>query len=240
MNRRKVVLMLLIVAQGFTALAQLDLGGETRTRLRTQLDSISYAYGVSIGKSLKDANITLNNDLVAKGLSDFQQNILLMEKDEVGELLAILQKNAYLAEQERISKIAKKNHDEEAPFFEANMKKKNITTTLSGLQYEIIAKGNTVESPPTMADSVIFNFEGRFLDGTKFESTYDVGVPAVFAMGDLIQGWQEGLRLIRPGDAIMLYIPSKLAFGEEGSQSIEPNKGLIFRIDLLRIIRPKR
>lgn len=232
--------MLLIVAQGFTALAQLDLGGETRTRLRTQLDSISYAYGVSIGKSLKDANITLNNDLVAKGLSDFQQNILLMEKDEVGELLAILQKNAYLAEQERISKIAKKNHDEEAPFFEANMKKKNITTTLSGLQYEIIAKGNTVESPPTMADSVIFNFEGRFLDGTKFESTYDVGVPAVFAMGDLIQGWQEGLRLIRPGDAIMLYIPSKLAFGEEGSQSIEPNKGLIFRIDLLRIIRPKR
>lgn len=231
-----VIILLLISAAGYS---QNPAQQSSSTLLKNQQDSISYAYGMTIAKSLKDINLVLNYDLVTKGLKDFSTPSRKLDDEQLATLMDMLQQIVFTNEQNRIEKLAQKNQEEELAFFATNQKKANIVTTGSGLQYEIIAKGPQSSASPTLNDSVVFNYEGRFLDGTKFESTYESGYPATLSMKDLILGWQEGLQLIKAGDTIMLYLPSKLAFGIKGSSKIEPNKGLIFRIDLIKVIAGK-
>ena len=205
--------------------------------LRTQNDSISYAYGMAVANSLDQINMVLNYDLVYQGMKASKSTGKLIDSEQQAYLLELLQGQAYTKEQDRIAKITKDNSDEEIRFFAENKKKANIKTTPSGLQYEIIVRGNSPEAAPTLQDSVLINYESRFLNGSKFDSSYELGVPTKVPMKDLIEGWQEGLQLVRPGDTIMLYIPSSLAYGAEGNSKIEPNKGLIFRVDLIKVIK---
>lgn len=209
----------------------------TKVLLKTQADSISYAYGMAVASSLDQIKVVLNYELVYQGMKANKSLNRLLDQEQQGYLLSMLQSQAYAGEQERIANISKNNSDEETQFFLANKKKANIKTTASGLQYEIIAKGSNAEPAPTMQDTIVINYESRFLNGTKFDSSYELGVPAKVPMKELIEGWQEGLQLIKPGDSIMLYIPSKLAYGADGNSKIEPYKGLIFRIDLIKVIR---
>jgi peptidylprolyl isomerase len=111
------------------------------------------------------------------------------------------------------------------------------TTLESGIQYVVLAKGDAAGTSPTPADEVKLNYEGRLLDGTVFDSSYERGEPVVFNLGGLIQGWVEVLQLMRPGDTWQVLIPSALAYGESGSPmgGIPPNADLVFKIELQKV-----
>ena len=120
-------------------------------------------------------------------------------------------------------------------FLEENKKKENVVALESGLQYEIITKGDG--ATPKATDSVRCHYHGTLLDGTVFDSSVQRGEPAVFGVNQVIKGWVEALQLMPVGSKWRLFIPSNLAYGEQGAGgSIEPNSTLIFEVELLGIV----
>jgi FKBP-type peptidyl-prolyl cis-trans isomerase FklB len=92
---------------------------------------------------------------------------------------------------------------------------------------------------PKATDTVKVHYHGTLIDGTVFDSSVDRGEPVSFPVGGVIPGWTEALQLMKVGDKFQLYIPSKLAYGENGAGGkIGPNSTLIFDVELLGIEKP--
>ena len=121
-----------------------------------------------------------------------------------------------------------------APFQLKNGKRPEVTTTASGLQYEILTEGNDVK--PVDADKVTVHYTGTLLDGTVFDSSVERGEPASFPLNGVIKGWTEGLQYMGIGAKYKFYIPSDLAYGPRGAGGqIGPNATLIFEVELISI-----
>lgn len=114
-----------------------------------------------------------------------------------------------------------------------NATKPGIKTLPSGLQYEVVVAGNG--QIPADTCTVEVNYEGRLVDGTIFDSSYQRGKPAEFGVKQVIKGWTEALCMMPVGSTWNLYIPYDLAYGERGSRSIPPYSTLIFKVELLGI-----
>lgn len=112
-----------------------------------------------------------------------------------------------------------------------------LVTTPSGLRYRVLTAGPADGRSPSTFDSVLVHYRGTLTDGTVFDSSYDRGTPATFGVGQVISGWTEALKLMKPGDKWMLQIPSRLAYGGQGAGTkIPPNSDLIFQVELLQVI----
>ena len=124
-----------------------------------------------------------------------------------------------------------------APALSATPDSSGRVTTASGLQYQVLASGPAGGRSPTHFDSVIVHYRGTLTDGTVFDSSYDRGQPATFGVGEVIPGWTEALKLMKPGDKWMLNIPSTLAYGNRAvGGKIPPNSDLIFQVELLQVV----
>lgn len=191
---------------------------------------IGYAFGVMMGSSLKDFKLEIDYNELVKGLKD------AANKTDID--LAAAQKVLQRASEESHKKEAADNLAKETEFLATNAKKEGISTTESGLQYEVLTEGTG--AMPTDADTVKVHYKGTLLDGTEFDSSYKRGEPVTFPLNAVIPGWTEGLQLMKVGSKYKLYIPSKIAYGERGvSQVIPPNSTLIFEVELLEIVPPE-
>lgn len=120
-------------------------------------------------------------------------------------------------------------------FLTENAKKPNIITTASGLQYEVLTPGTGTVSPKA-TDNVTVHYKGTTIDGKEFDSSYSRGEPATFPLNRVIAGWTEGVQLMKEGAKYRFYIPSELAYGEQGAgRAIGPNAALIFDVELIKI-----
>lgn len=119
-------------------------------------------------------------------------------------------------------------------FLAENGQQEGVMTTASGLQYRLVtdAPGDVF---PSASDTVTVNYEGRLLDGTVFDSSYQRGTPATFPLNGVIQGWTEGLQLMTVGDKYTFWIPADLGYGEQGQGPIPANSVLVFDVELLGI-----
>jgi FKBP-type peptidyl-prolyl cis-trans isomerase len=119
-------------------------------------------------------------------------------------------------------------------FLKENATKEGVKTTASGLQYKIVKEG--AGKSPAATDTVLVHYRGTLLDGTEFDSSYKRNEPISFPLNRVIPGWTEGLQLLKEGGKAILYIPSKLAYGENGAGGIiGPNETLIFEVELLKV-----
>lgn len=136
-----------------------------------------------------------------------------------------------------MAKAAKENAQLGAEFFARNAKAEGITTTASGLQYRELTRGTGAK--PKVTDTVKVHYEGTFLDGSVFDSSYNRGEPAVFQLDQVLEGWTEGLQLMPVGSTFELFLPSELGYGEAGAGPIPPNAPLKFKVELLGIEKGK-
>ena len=116
------------------------------------------------------------------------------------------------------------------------LEENNIQAEVSytGLRYVIHEYGKGTS--PLMGQSVIVDYEGRLIDGTVFDSSYDRGEPEEFIVGKLVDGFDEGLTYIAEGGSISLYMPSRLGYGTRSpSSAIPPNSILFFDVELINI-----
>lgn len=196
------------------------------------MDKLSYALGLGIGQQLKQMG--LKDDLK---IEDFAQSITDILNDnelKVSNAEAQALVNAYFQQMEE--RMQKENAEKEGRvFLENNGKRPEVTTTKSGLQYEILKEGNGKH--PKATDKVRCHYEGTLIDGTVFDSSYQRNEPAVFGLNQVITGWTEGVQLMGEGAKYRFYIPYLLAYGEGGAgASIPPYSTLIFDVELLEVL----
>ena len=121
-------------------------------------------------------------------------------------------------------------------FLAQNAQKPGVVTLPDGLQYKIVRSGPADGAKPSPTDEVNVNYEGKLVDGTVFDSSYERGVPASFPLEGLVPAWKEALVMMRPGDEWTLYVPPELGYGAQDKGPIPGNSVMIFRIELLGVL----
>jgi peptidylprolyl isomerase/FKBP-type peptidyl-prolyl cis-trans isomerase FklB len=129
---------------------------------------------------------------------------------------------------------------EAAAFLAKNAHAPGVVTTASGLEYKVLKSGPPHGRHPALDDEVKVNYEGKFLDGKVFDSSYERGVSTVLTVRDLVPGWREALRLMRPGDTWQIYLPPKLGYGGRGAGPIPPDAVLVFKLELIDVLPAER
>lgn len=212
----------------------------TGTKVKSENDSLSYAFGVNIYTSLKADSINLDPMILAKAM--------LEAKDGKASMDDMASRNFIMSyfnkrDQEKQAKQAelnaakfKSNQASGDSFLQKNKENPGIVVTASGLQYKVIKMGTGAK--PAETDQVKVNYTGTFINGTKFDSSVDRGEPAQFQVNGVIRGWVEGLQLMPVGSKFMFYIPESLAYGVTGAgEVIQPYATLIFEVELLEIVK---
>ena len=195
------------------------------------MDKVSYALGLSIGNNFQNSGI---NDLQIEDFVKGLKDILGGQTPEISYDEAKQVINDYFMKlQKEKFEINKKAGEE---FLNINKGKAGVVTLPSGLQYQVLQKG---EGPkPTASDKVKCHYHGTLINGTVFDSSVQRGEPAVLGVSQVIPGWVEALQLMPVGSKWRLFIPSDLAYGEHGAgEAIEPNSALVFDVELLDIVK---
>lgn len=128
-----------------------------------------------------------------------------------------------------------KNRAASTAFLQKNANEDGVMTTNSGLQYKILSEGDADGESPTADNVVKVHYQGQLINGTEFDSSYARGEPIEFPLSGVIAGWTEGVQLMSEGDKYRFFIPSDLAYGENGKGPIGPNEALIFDVELLEV-----
>jgi FKBP-type peptidyl-prolyl cis-trans isomerase len=213
----------LVIASSLYARGVLDAGED-----QEKTDN-SYAYGLVIGSDLKNTGIEFDYHAITEGLRDAIED--REARLTIDEAISLVQRS-FLAAMER---QAEENRHKESLFFAENGEREGVITTESGLQYEVLQREGGTK--PNSQAVVRVNYEGKLTDGTVFDSSYERGQPTDIPLNRVIPGWSEGLLLMGEGDIYILYIPSRLAYGEGGAgDMIPPNATLIFQVELLEIL----
>ncbi len=205
-------------------------------KLNTELDSVSYCLGINIANSFLSEFPEINLSHFNSGLTDAldKNKETLISKEKTQEFIQqyFMKKQQLTQEKEKENMSPKIKEGED--FLAKNGKRKSVVTTESGLQYEILIKGDGPK--PTLTDEVETHYHGTLLDGTVFDSSVDRGESISFPVSGVIKGWTEALQLMPVGSKWKLYIPYNLAYGERGAgQMIGPYSALIFEVELISI-----
>ena len=195
------------------------------------MDKVSYALGLSIGNNFQNSGIKeLNIEDFVKGLSDvLNETQPAITYDEAKQVI----NEFFMKLQQEKMEINKKAGEE---FLNINRHKAGVVELPSGLQYQVLQKGNGEK--PKATDKVKCHYHGTLINGTVFDSSIERGQPAVFGVNQVIPGWVEALQLMEVGSKWRLFIPSNLAYGEHGAgEMIEPNSTLIIDVELLDIVK---
>jgi FKBP-type peptidyl-prolyl cis-trans isomerase FklB len=213
----------------------IQLSAQKKGAPATQKEKVSYIIGTDIAKNLKKQGIDIDPDMLFKGLKDaFTDQKLALSDSEIQQVMMAFQQEMMAKQSQKAGELAEKNQKEGAEFLAANKKKDSVITLPSGLQYKVLVEGSG--KMPTISDTVTTNYRGTLIDGTEFDNSYKRGEPATFPVRGVIPGWTEALQHMKVGAKWLLFVPSGLAYGEQGAgQTIGPNATLIFEVELLSI-----
>ncbi len=199
---------------------------------KSQIDSVSYAVGVSFGNMMKQSNMEgLNFAEINRAMNDvLEGKELKIEEAMIGQVINDYMMKAQVAMQ----KIKEK---EQADFFAENGTKDGVNTTESGLQYRIEMPGNN-EVMATAEDTVEVHYTGMLLDGTVFDSSVERGESVKFPLKAVIKGWTEGMQLVGEGGKIKLWIPYELGYGPRAmGPQLPAYSTLVFDVELLKVYK---
>lgn len=197
-----------------------------------EMDKLSYALGISFGQQITQANLQISDfQAFAKGMEvSIKGTAPEIDFAECQQVLNDYFSNIQEEETRKMNAVRKEGED----FLSENGKRPEVKTTASGLQYEVIKEGTGKR--PTVNDVVKVHYHGTLIDGTVFDSSVKRGTPAEFGVSQVIKGWVEALQLMPVGSKYKLYIPSELAYGQQGAGAmIKPNSALVFEVELLEI-----
>ena len=195
-----------------------------------EIKAVSYCVGMSIAGSLLQQDLEgIDADVMAQAIRDvFEGKTLSYQPEQANDII-----QQYLAKASMVKFEAIKKEGED--FLANNASKSGVTTTASGLQYEVLTEGNGPK--PGATDNVTVHYHGTLIDGVVFDSSIHRGQPATFGVHQVIAGWTEALQLMSVGAKYRLYIPQELAYGANPHPggAIKPYSALIFDVELLSI-----
>lgn len=202
--------------------------------LDTNDQKASYGIGMNMGSQLAQAADRLDREALMRGIEDgLQGNESQISDGEMQSILMQFGSEIEAAAETERSQEGEANLAAGAAYLAENGAKQGVTTTASGLQYEVLRVGEGER--PTVDSTVRLHYRGSLIDGTEFDSSYG-GEPAVFMVSGVIPGFTEALILMPVGSHYRIVIPAGIAYGPQGSGPIGPNSTLIFEIELLEIV----
>jgi FKBP-type peptidyl-prolyl cis-trans isomerase FklB len=214
-------------------------------QLADEKSRVSYAIGMMTGHQWKQQDIDFDPDTYARGIKDaLTGGTTLLTQEQAQQTIDTFKKEFTAKQQQKRLELTAKNKTDGETFLTTNKINagiKLLSITLpdgktSELQYLVLTNGTG--AVPAASDTVSVNYRGTLLDGTEFDSSYKRGQPASFPVGGVIRGWTEALKTMPVGSKWKLFIPSELAYGEQGNRGIPPNSTLIFEVELLGIQVP--
>ncbi len=237
----KILVVLITIAMVFSCNSQ----GTTKKELKTEVDSVSYALGLSTADQIKKTK-EIDKDLFIQGLNNgIDSTDILIDKDKVNAIIQTFFQKKQVEEREKQQQEALKKAEEEfatdkeagIKFLEDNKSKKGIQVTESGLQYLVMKEGTG--DKPQATSKVKVHYHGTSIDGKVFDSSVDRGTPTEFFVNGVIKGWTEGLQLMNVGSKYKFFVPQKLAYGAFPRQGgpIKPFETLVFEVELLEIVK---
>lgn len=205
-----------------------------KVNLKTMADSAAYAIGVDLGNNIKKnlpeapGGKELNPEIILQAFSTIMKGDSgLISSSQAGSIT-----QGYFVKAQ--SEEGGKNKEAGVKYLAENGKRSGVTTTASGLQYEILKEGTGPK--PSAENTVKVHYHGTTIDGSVFDSSVDRGEPVTFGLGQVIKGWTEALQLMPVGSKWKIYIPSELGYGEQAAgPKIKPNSTLIFEVELIGI-----
>ena len=237
MKIRGLIIMIAVIA---LTLGSCGTSAIKNAKLKTTEDSLSYAFGIVNYNALTQDSLMLNPVLVAKAMIDGKDGDVVME-DEIARsfIMAFINKRETAkAEQKALldKEVYKEYVAQNEAFIAQNKAKEGVTTTASGLQYEVIKMGTGPK--PTAESTVKVHYVGTLIDGTQFDSSIERNEPAQFPVSGVIAGWTEALQLMPVGSKFKLVLPESVAYGANGAgEVIKPFSTLVFEVELLEIVQ---
>jgi FKBP-type peptidyl-prolyl cis-trans isomerase len=204
--------------------------------MENHMDKVSYIIGRQIGGDFATQGIGVNVDTFLKGFnSSIKGDESEIDAEETQKVMNAFQVEMAKKATEMASAAGAQNLEVGTKYLELNKQKDGVLTTGSGLQYSIEKEGSGIS--PTAESKVEVNYEGKLIDGTIFDSSYQRGETTSFPVGGVIPGWTEALTLMKEGSIWNLTIPAHLAYGERGAGGqIGPNAVLNFKVELVKVL----
>ena len=205
------------------------------------MDKLSYALGMSVGQSLMGSGVyKIDFDDLLNGIKTIYLNRTpKISVDEGNDILNKFFDEAKKRKEEADKKEREENLKIANDYLNENKSKEGVQSTESGLQYRVITSIESGEprETPTSHSRVKCHYEGKLVDGSVFDSSYERENPATFSLEQVIPGWTEGLQLMSVGEKYEFTIPPQLGYGEVGVPGHIPgNSVLIFTVELLEIV----
>ncbi len=230
---KKIKLALCFFAAALMAAQGVVLAENSEELTEGRQQRVSYAIGMQIAESLRANRMDLDIETVIRGIKDgYTDREPLMSEAELMETFREMieeQETEHEAEGEL-------NLERSNRFLEENSQREGVEVTESGLQYEVLERGDGAR--PEAQDVVEVHYEGTTIDDEVFDSSRQRGESVPFPLEGIVPGLTEGIQLMREGASYRFFLPPELGYGERGvGEIIGPNEALIFEIELIEIIR---
>ncbi|WP_294875947.1 MULTISPECIES: FKBP-type peptidyl-prolyl cis-trans isomerase [unclassified Sulfurospirillum] len=217
--------------------------GASAGELKTQVQKESYSIGVSTGSYISNqlfeqSEMGAKSDVnaVIDGFIDALKKQQKLKDEEIVTYLNDRAETLNKVSQEKFKQALDQNIAAGKKYIAANAKNKNVKTTKSGLQYEVLTLG--AGEKPKKESIVMMNYKAYLVDGTVFDDTYVRKEPAHLSMINIIDGLQEGLMLMPEGSKYKLVIPNELAYGNADMQEIPAGSTVVFEVELVKVLKP--
>lgn len=238
MNNKQIITLIVVAVAAlavgyFIGTGTSGVKSESQITMKNKADSLNYFLGLNWGYSVGEAPWEIDADLLAAGLLQVLKDSSSFDPMSAQTVFRDLSVSFSDVEAKKAEEESMKTMEDGIAFLEENGRRAEVMTTESGLQYEVITKGDGPMPDETSTVSVFY--EGTLIDGTVFDSSYETNDTVSFPLNGVIPGWTEGLQLMPAGSTYKFFIPSNLAYGSRATGPIPANSTLIFKVELLEV-----
>ena len=206
-------------------------------------EKVSTMMGKNMGAAVKSVDADINMKHVLLAIEDAKRveepvhidSLMRLTQEQMQSVFQRYAEDMRAKAQAEREKALKENAELSEKWLSEIEKQEGVQKTESGLLYRIDREGEGAQATAD-TDVVLVNYEGKNRVGEVFDSSYERNEPISFPLNGVIKGWTEGMKLVKAGGQITLWIPSALAYGENGAgANIGPNEALEFKVELLEV-----
>ena len=233
--KRQTIALFCVAALSFSCAEKGDKKDDSKY---TDEQKASYYIGMSIAQNMKQEGFKVDAELLAQGIKEEMDSTKkkMLPAEEMNSFMQDFMMKQHQKKQSETGLQSNDNKKKGLEFLAKNKTNPKVKTTASGLQYEVLQEGDG-KTKPKASDVVQVKYTGKLLDGTVFDSTdKNGGAPADISLDRVIKGWTEGIQLMSKGSKYRFYIPSDLAYGDQGAgDAIPGGSTIIFDVELVNI-----
>ena len=233
--KRQTIALFCVAALSFSCAEKGDKKDDSKY---TDEQKASYYIGMSIAQNMKQEGFKVDAELLAQGIKEEMDSTKkkILPAEEMNSFMQDFMMKQHQKKQSETGLQSNDNKKKGLEFLAKNKTNPKVKTTASGLQYEVLQEGDG-KTKPKASDVVQVKYTGKLLDGTVFDSTdKNGGAPADISLDRVIKGWTEGIQLMSKGSKYRFYIPSDLAYGDQGAgDAIPGGSTIIFDVELVNI-----